>query len=226
MNNIREKIKSNKDIWKIDLIIIFVFIILVIAFSLWSPELPSREVLDELIQKYGSLGPLAIIGIIILEVIIAPIPGSIIPIAVGAIYGVFLGTLYTWIGNVIGSCIAFWIARKLGRPIVKKIISEEKIKRYDNFLHRNKFLMWIVYIVPIFPIDIISFVIGLSAVKFKRFLLVITIGFIPYLLILNFFGQQLFLSSGWVRLIYGSIILLIVLVGFSVERIISKEKLS
>lgn len=224
MYNLKERIKKNKDVWKIDLLIVFIFLILVMVFSLWSPKFPSKEALNNLIERYGTLGPLAIIGLIILEVVIAPIPGAVIPIVTGAIYGVFLGTLYTWIGNVIGSCLAFLIAHKLGRPMVKKIISEEKINHYDNFLKRHKFLIWIVYIVPIFPVDIISFVIGLSAMKFRRFLMIVTIGFILYLLILNFFGRQILFSSGIVRLIYGILIMLLVLVGVSVEKIISRKE--
>lgn len=224
MYNVREQIKKHSDILKIDLLIIFVFVVLVVILSWWSPKLPSREVFDQLILKYGTIGPLVIIVLVILEVVIAPAPGNIIPLVAGAIYGIFFGTIFTWIGNVIGSSMAFWIARKLGRPIVKKIISEQRIRHFDNFLHRNKFLVWIVYILPIFPVDLISYAIGFSTMKFRRFLLIIAIGFIPYLLILNFFGRQLLFSSGASRLVYASIIMLIVLVGVSVERIISKKE--
>lgn len=223
MASLKEEIRKNQDIWKIDLLIIFVFIVIVAVFSLWSPQWPSRLELNQLVEKYRVFGPLAIIVAVIVEVIIAPLPGNLVSITAGAIYGVFRGALYTWIGNVIGSSLAFWIARKLGRPIVKKIISEEKIRRFDHFLHRNKFLIWIVYILPIFPVDIISYMIGFSVMKFRRFLMIIAISFIPYLLILNFFGQQLFFSTGASRLIYASIIMLIVLIGVSVERIIARK---
>jgi len=224
MASLSEKIKKHHEVWKIDLLIIFVFIAIVVIFSLWAPKLSSREVLDQLILKYGAVGPLVIIVLVILEVVIAPAPGNIIPFIAGAIYGIFLGALYTWIGNVIGSSLAFWIARKLGRPIVRKIISEQRIRHFDNFLHRNKFLVWIVYILPVFPVDLISYAVGFSTMKFRRFLLIITICFIPYLLILNYFGHQILFSSGAIRLVYAGIIMLIVLIGVSVERIISKKE--
>ena len=224
MASLSEKIKKHQEVWKIDLLIIFVFIVIVIIFSLWLPQLPSRLELNRLIEKYGVFGPMAIIVAVIIEVIIAPLPGNLISIATGAVYGVFLGALYTWIGNVIGSSLAFWIARKLGRPIVRKIISEQRIRHFDNFLHRNKFLVWIVYILPVFPVDLISYAVGFSTMKFRRFLLIITICFIPYLLILNYFGHQILFSSGAIRLVYAGIIMLIVLIGVSVERIISKKE--
>lgn len=197
---------------KFNLFIIFVFLVGILIFAVWQLELPTRVELDRFILKYGNFGPLAIIGILILQTILAPIPGTIVPIAVGALYGVWLGTFYTWIGSVLGTSIAFGIARILGRPIIQKIISSKKIEYYDNFLKRNNFLIWVVYIIPVvFPLDIISFVIGLSAIKFRQFIIVVTLGFIPHLLILTYFGERLLSASKLERLIYllGVILILV-----------------
>lgn len=215
--------RKNKNIWKIDLLIIIAFLIIILIIAVWQPNVPSREEIDQALEKYGSFGPLAIIGVIILEVIIAPIPGGLIPIAAGALYGVWLGTLYTWIGNVIGSVIAFWLARKLGRPIIKRIISEKKIIYFDYFLQRNRFLVWLVYIIPSFPIDVISFVLGFSDMKFKRFLKIITIGFAAHVFLLAFLGEKILLATGMERIWYLLGVMVIVVVGFTAERIIFKD---
>jgi len=215
--------RRNKNIWKTDLLIIIVFLLIIIVVAVWEPSLPGREDIDEALKKYGSFGPLAIIGIIIFEVIIAPIPGGLIPLAAGALYGVWLGSLYTWIGNVIGSVIAFWLARKFGRPLIKKIVSEKRIIHFDYFLQRNKFLVWLVYIIPVFPIDVISFALGFSDMKFRRFFKVIAIGFISHILILTFLGEKLLLATGTERILYLLGVMVIVVVGFTVEKIMFKE---
>lgn len=223
MRTLRENFEKYRDVWKVDLLIILLFLATIIGLALWQPELPNRLVLDELVERYGGYGPLVIIGIIVIEVIIAPIPGYIVPFVVGALYGVWEGLLYTWIGNVAGSMIAFWIARRLGRPIVRKIISENKIKNFDSFLHRNKLLMWIVYIFPIFPVDIISFTIGFSAVTFRRFVLIVSLGFIPNLLLMNFFGDEFIFATGSLKTVYILVVMVITVVAFSIERIVSKK---
>lgn len=215
--------RKNKNIWKIDLLIIVVFLVFILIVTVWQPNVPGREEIDQTLEKYGSLGPLAIIGVIILEVIIAPIPGGFIPIVAGALYGVWLGSLYTWTGNVVGSTIAFWLARKLGRPIIKKIVAEKKIIYFDYFLQRNRFLVWLVYIIPAFPIDIISFALGFSDMKFKRFFKIITIGFAAHVLLLTFLGERILLATGMERIWYLLGVMVIVVVGFTAERIIYKE---
>ena len=224
IKNLLNKIfRRNKNIWKVDLLIIIGFLVIILVITIWQPNVPGQEEIDLTLEKYGSFGPLAIIGVIILEVIIAPIPGGLIPIAAGALYGVWLGSLYTWLGNVIGSAIAFWLARKLGRPIIKKIVAEKKIIHFDYFLQRNRFLVWLVYIIPVFPIDIISFALGFSDMKFRRFFKIIAIGFVSHILLLTFLGERILLATGTERIWYLLGVMVIVVVGFTVEKIIFKE---
>jgi len=220
---LRRTLRRDKSIWKIDLLIIVVFIIIIIIISVWQPSLPGREDIDEALKKYGSFGPLAIIGVIIIEVIIAPIPGGLIPVAAGALYGVWLGSLYVWIGNVTGSIIVFWLARKLAQPIVKKFISKDKVDHFNKFLNRNKIMVWLVYIIPIFPIDIVSIVLGLSHMKFRRFFEIVTIGFVIHILSLTFLGERILVATGTERILYLIAIMFVVVIGFTVEKIIYRE---
>ena len=211
--------RRHKDVWKTDLIVIASIIIVLLIFAVWQPELPTKEVIDSWTERFGIFGPLSIIVVIILETVIAPIPGTIVPIVIGVLYGVWPGMLYAWVGNVTGSIIAFWISRKFGRPIVERFIHSDKIKRYDGFLHRNRVLIWLVYAVPIFPIDMISFIIGLSSIKFKRFLVIVSVGFTINLLILTFFGERLLESSGLERVLYGVGVVVLLLVATTVEKL-------
>lgn len=222
---LRKIFNGNKRIWLIDLLIIAIFLILILFFAIWNPAMPSRMDVDQWAGQLGFSGPLALILTIILETIIAPIPGILISITAGALYGVWPGILYLWIGNIIGSTVSFWIARKLGRLIVKKIIKEKRIKIYDAFLNRNKFLIWVVYVVPIFPVDMIGYVIGLSDMPYKKYLKVIMIGFAINLFILTSFGSRLLTASGGMKLIYALGIMLLLIIAVTTEKIINQKNI-
>jgi len=184
---------------------------IIMIYAVWRPELPTKETVESWAMSLGTFGPLVIIGVIILETVIAPIPGTIIPIVIGVLYGVWPGILYAWIGNIIGSTIAFWIARKFGRPIIERIVKSHKIEKFDKFLHRNRLMIWMIYVIPVFPIDMASFVIGMSKITYKRFFTIISIGFTFNLLILTFFGERILSASGLESALYvvGTVVLIV-----------------
>jgi uncharacterized membrane protein YdjX (TVP38/TMEM64 family) len=189
-------------------IISLFFLLLPISFT-------DPEQTENFISGFGVYGPIIIILIIILEVVIAPIPGFIIIIASGYLFGPIFGTIYAYIGNIIGTLIAFLLARKFGRPFVKRIINEEKLNLYDCFFkERGKTFLWISFIFPVFPTDIISFIAGFSNIKLKNFLFIVMIAYIPNLLILSYFGSAIALHTiGFELIIAISFVLFIVIFG-------------
>lgn len=150
----------------------------------------------EKIRELGIFGPIAVISLIILEVVVAPIPGVLISVASGYAFGTYWGAVFSYIGNVIGTAAAFFLARKFGRPLVERLTKREKLDRYDCFFKQGgKTLLFAVYLFPIFPTDIISFVTGLSSINWKKFMIIISIAYIPNMLLLNYIGANLFESN-------------------------------
>jgi len=227
MGRVKDKINTffhrRRISWKTDILWLAVIVIIILVFIYFDSLFPSTEKVEEWTARLGAYGPLVIIGIIISETVIAPIPGTLVPIVVGALYGIWPGILYAWVGNMIGSMIAFWIARKFGRPIVKKIVSKEKIEKYDHYLHRRKMAIWVVYFIPLLPLDVISFVIGLSKIRFKFFVTVLSIGFAGNLLLLTLFGERLVSATGWEKAIWIVITILFLIAAIAVERISNKK---
>ena len=78
---------------------------------------------DQFINQFGVVAPLVVIGLIAAEVIIAPLPGGWLAIATGYLFGSALGSLYAYIGNVLGATIAFELARALGQPFVRHLVT-------------------------------------------------------------------------------------------------------
>jgi len=209
------KIRQNSK--KIAFWIIIAGIIGVLFFYLASLFESPRDVAIK-IQSLGFLGPVVVIAIITLEVIIAPIPGGIISIGSGYAFGTLLGTILTYIGNIIGTSIAFFLVHKFGRPFVEKHLNKEKIRVYDYFFKEyGKSMLWFAFLLPVFPTDIITFATGLSGMKWKDFMQIACIAYIPNLLILNYFGATIFNSGlGRETITIGLAILTVIIFGLAV----------
>ena len=143
---------------------------------------------DQFINQFGVVAPLVVIGLIAAEVIIAPLPGGWLAIATGYLFGSALGSLYAYIGNVLGATIAFELARALGQPFVRHLVNKKKYALYSNKLTTSKFGLALLYIIPLFPIDIVSLLLGMTGIRRRDYYLIMGLGFIPNMLALNFVG--------------------------------------
>ena len=179
---------------KYDVSIFLVFVLFVAFLIIFRDKfgiLSDRESFEQLIRSFGIFAPFAIIIAIIIEVVLAPLPGFIPAISAGFIFGAFYGSLYTYTGNVLGSFLVFWLSRKFGRAIAERLFGGEKLKKYEDLISRRENFLLFLYIFPIFPIDIISGAFGLSGISFKKFALAVSIGFVTHVLVLNLFGDWL-----------------------------------
>ncbi len=136
-----------------------------------------RQRLLTLINDHRANAAIIFIGLQVLQVVAAPVPGE----ATGFVGGVFFGTgwgmLYSTIGLTLGSWIAFMLARLAGRPLVEMIVKPETIKRYDYVMkHKGLFLAFLMFLVPGFPKDILCYLLGLGHMRQRDFLLVSTTG--------------------------------------------------
>lgn len=202
------------------LYVIIILLILGIALFLFQKSFPSAKDAADYIHNMGWIGPFLVILIIILEVVVAPVPGSVIAVASGYAFGPFLGTIYSYTGNVIGSLIAFYLSRKYGRALVEQIISKKRLNQYDAFIsHRGKIVIWLAYLFPVLPSDLVSFASGLTAISRREFIFIVCLGFLPNMILLNYFGYAIF-DFGFSQhtLITGGIILISVTAAYIVYR--------
>jgi uncharacterized membrane protein YdjX (TVP38/TMEM64 family) len=149
----------------------------------------SRKKIVHFVNSFGPLSVVIFIGLQILQVIVAPIPGEVNGFIGGYLYGPVLGTLYSTIGLTIGSWLAFVLARWLGLPFVEKVIRPRIIQKYDYFMeHRGVLITFILFVIPGFPKDALSYMIGLSHMKTSTFLIVCTAGRLLGTLMLSISG--------------------------------------
>jgi len=137
----------------------------------------SRKKIVHFVNSFGPLSVVIFIGLQIVQVLIAPIPGELNGFIGGYLYGPLLGTIYSTIGLTIGSWLAFLLARWLGMPFVEKIVTPQIIQKYDYFMeHRGIPITFILFLIPGFPKDALSYIIGLSHMKTTTFLILCTAG--------------------------------------------------
>ena len=145
------------------------------------------------ISSYGAYAPLAYILLQIIQVIIAPIPGGAIEFLGGVIFGVKAGFIYSMIGLLIGSWIAFNLARIFEKIAVEKFVSEQTRKKFDYLVeHEGVILSFILFLLPGFPKDALCYILGLTPMHLGIFLIISTIGRIPGTLIATLQGAKAF----------------------------------
>lgn len=118
-------------------------------------------------------------------------PVTILPLlpAFSALFGPFLTAIYSIIGWTIGAIIAFWIARYLGKPVLRHFISLEKLEHYERFIPQKTEFWFLVLVRAVLPVDMSSYAIGLlSAVSFRDYTLATLIGIAPFSFVFAYIG--------------------------------------
>jgi uncharacterized membrane protein YdjX (TVP38/TMEM64 family) len=128
----------------------------------------------------GSLGPVSFLGFIFLQtlqVVAAPIPGEVTGFIGGYVYGPVLGILLSTVGLTLGSWGAFTLSRIFGRPFVERFVRKETLDKYDYLLHhKGAFLVFLLFLIPGMPKDLLCYILGLGHLSTKEFLVISTVG--------------------------------------------------
>lgn len=136
-----------------------------------------QRLLTHFFTEHRTYAVFIFIGLQILQVVAAPVPGEVSGFVGGVFFGAVGGIIFSTIGLAIGSWFAFVLARMAGRPLVEKIVKPETIKRYDYVMkHKGMFLAFLMFLIPGFPKDILCYVLGLGHMSHRDFLVVSTTG--------------------------------------------------
>ena len=152
-----------------------------------------KEQIKQLLKTTGPLAPLIFILVQTLQVVIAPIPWEATGFIGGFLFGVPLGMLYSTIGLTLGSTLAFLLGRWLEVHFVARIVKPETLKRFDFLMeHQGALVAFFLFIIPGFPKDYLCFILGLSQMPLKLFLLLSTVGRLPGTLMLTLQGAKVY----------------------------------
>ena len=139
-------------------------------------KINSVEALRSYISSSGGWAAVIFIVFCFLQVVLLPVPGSV-AVAVGvAMFGPLKCALFSFIGIFIGSIVAFSIGRWIGYKAVCWIVGKESLDKWLNKIKGKDYLILsIMFLLPMFPDDVLCFIAGLSSMSWLYFLIMITI---------------------------------------------------
>ena len=177
-------------------------------------------------QSQGIWGRLTLIGIQMLQVVIALLPGEVVEIAAGYAFGAWEGMLLCLVGTVLGSTIIYLVTKRFGPPLVEAFISREKLQSL-KFLQNSRqlnALVFILFFIPGTPKDLLTYCIGLTPMKLRTFLIISTIARIPSVLTSTWGGDALGVKNFQLALIVlGATIIVSALGLFIYTRIVKRR---
>ncbi|MDO4502338.1 MAG: VTT domain-containing protein [Coriobacteriia bacterium] len=182
------KVASRGNILRLAGLIAILVAMGVAAFMMWPAiravfEQGGIDGVVNLVKDQGSMGMFAMIGVQVLQIIVAPIPGEVVEVAAGMIYGSLLGTLLLTVGNIIASSLIFLVVHKLGAPFVQEMVSTKSLDRFYEFEHSGKLsvLTFILFLLPGMPKDTFTYLLALTSMEMKQFLILTTTARLPVL---------------------------------------------
>ncbi|HBT95761.1 MAG TPA: hypothetical protein DEB24_06650 [Coriobacteriia bacterium] len=203
---------------KVKFIGLLVFFLLVVVISIFVAvvivNMGTENLVAELekaILDAGPFGILICLGIQLIQIVIAFIPGEAAQAAIGYVYGTIGGGFITLAGALFGSICVFYLVRKLGAPFVQGMIGDKDSGRF-KFLHESKnlnALVFILYLIPGLPKDVFSYVVPLTDMRPSTFFVLSTIGRAPAIFATTFvvtaFREGDYLAMAIVAIIFGGL---------------------
>lgn len=139
-------------------------------------KINSIDALRDYIAGFGNMAVFLFILFCFLQVVVLPVPGSIAVAAGVALFGPLKCAIFSFIGIVTGSIVAFAIGRWVGYKAVKWIVGKEALDKWLQKLKNKDYLILsIMFLLPMFPDDILCFVAGLSSMTWGYFLVMIVV---------------------------------------------------
>ncbi|MGE5380348.1 MAG: TVP38/TMEM64 family protein [Methylocystaceae bacterium] len=143
-----------------------------------------------------SFGPFAagvFILLQIIQVVLPAVPGELLQFAGGYVFGIWRGTLYNVVGIFLGSTIAFLLARLIGLPLVRYLVPEQQLQRFDFVFRSRKadLIIIVLFFIPGLPKDFLTYIAGLTPVHPVTFLLITTIARFPANFAATYMGANL-----------------------------------
>ncbi len=178
------------------------------------------------IDKFGFWGRLIFIAMVVLQVIIAIIPGEPFEIAAGYAFGMIEGTILSLIGIVIGSVIIFIAVRKFGVKLVELFFSREKINslKFLNTSKKATLLCFIIMFIPGTPKDLLSYFAGLTKITLPSWIFISAVARIPSVLTSTVGGSLLGEQKYLFAILAFAVTLILSGVGLIIYNKITKDR--
>lgn len=151
------------------------------------------------VDSHGFSGRLAYMGMVILQVIVAVIPGEPFEIAAGYAFGTLEGTLLCLAASTLGSICVFLLVRRFGPRLAEIFFSKDKLRsvRFLQATPRRDLIFLVIFMLPGTPKDLLCYFAGLTDIRFPVWLMICSLGRIPSTLSSTIGGDALGSKNYW-----------------------------
>jgi uncharacterized membrane protein YdjX (TVP38/TMEM64 family) len=167
--------------------------IAVLAILYGAHLLGAGPILKRALDWIAGLGPLAPIAFIAIYVVacVLFLPGSILTIGAGVIFGVLRGSIYVSIAATLGATAAFLVGRYFARDwVAAKLEGNSKFKAIDHAVGREGWkIVLLTRLSPVFPFNLLNYAYGLTRVTLRDYVFASWVGMIPGTILFVYIGS-------------------------------------
>ncbi len=142
-----------------------------------------QQVFREALTWISGLGPLGLLLFIVLYILacVLMLPGSILTLGAGVVFGVIMGSIAVSIGSTLGATCAFLVGRYLARDwVARRISGNDTFTAVDETVAREGWkIVLLTRLSPVFPFNLLNYAFGLTKVRLKHYVLASWLGMIP-----------------------------------------------
>lgn len=174
---------------------------------------PWLERVRETVAGWGRLAPIVYTLAVVVEVIVAPIPGTLLYAPAGAIFGGFVGGSLSLVGNVVGAAICCVLGQMIGERVLSRRVDKSQLGRYRTLLEKRG--MWLVLLLRLNPLttsDLVSYAAGVAGVPAWKVAVGTLFGLAPWCYLQAYFAERVFEVIPGSILILGGVALILIAV--------------
>ena len=145
------------------------------------------------VDEQGILAPIAFLGMLVLQIVVAVIPGEPLEIAAGYAFGAVEGTLLCLFGAFLGRVAVFLLVRKLGARAVDVFFPLDKLNELKFLQNKRRLTLWVFFLffLPDTPKDVLCYVVGLTDLPLRSWLIISAIAPLPSIVTSTIGGDAL-----------------------------------
>ena len=178
------------------------------------------------VDAQGVMAPIAFMGMLILQIVVAVIPGEPLEIAAGYAFGAVEGTLLCMLGAFIGRVAVFLLVRRFGTRSVEVFFPLEKLKELKFLQNKRRMTLWVFFLffLPGTPKDVLCYIVGLTDLPLRSWLIISAIAPFPSIVTSTIGGDALGMGNYTFAIIVFAVTLIISGLGLLAYRVICQTR--
>lgn len=196
---------TKADVFKLAGLGAFFVLMIVVCILIWPVVMEltapgGLERVTEQVRNAGPAGVLILLGFQFLQIVVAFIPGEVVQVAAGMMYGTWGGAAIVLAGCVISSAFIYFVVSKLGAPFVQAMIPEKWMSKLRDFDESDKLdvMVFVLFLIPGLPKDVFTYLVPLTGMRMRDFVLLSNIGRIPGVVMSTMAANGL-MQGNWVQ---------------------------